>query len=261
MHINLSGRTALVTGSTAGIGLAIATALHDAGADIIINGRSAERVDATLSQLNQSPRAKGIVADVGTAEGCAALIKAKPEVDILINNAGIYAPQTVFDIPDSEWERFFAINVMSGIRLSRHYLPKMVAKGWGRAVFISSESGVQIPPEMVHYGMTKTAQIAVARGFAEAVSGSGVTVNTILPGPTLTEGVEKFLGDMMQQSSLTIEEAGRQFIQEHRPTSLLGRLASVEEVASLVTYLCSNQASATTGAAMRVEGGLLRGLL
>lgn len=211
--------------------------------------------------LNGDSRVQGVAANVGTLKGCKQLICAVPAVDILINNAGIFEPQFVFDVPDEQWERFFAVNVMSGIRLSRHYIPKMVDQGWGRSVFISSESAVQIPPEMVHYGMTKTAQLSIARGLAEAVRGSSVTINSVLPGPTLSEGVEKFVRQMVPDPSLSLEEASRQFVQKERPTSLLERMASVEEVANLVVYLCSNQASATTGAALRVDGGVLRGVL
>lgn len=261
MLLDMSGRTALITGSTAGIGFAIAKALHDSGANVILNGRTSESVANACAKFEGSNRVRGVAADVGTADGCNTIISAITAVDILINNAGIFAPQPLFEIPDTEWERFFAINVMSGIRLSRYYLPKMVANGWGRSVFVSSESAVQIPPEMVHYGMTKTAQLAVARGFAEAVGGTGVTVNSVLPGPTLSEGVQTFVKQMMTDSSLSLEDAGRQFIQESRPTSLLGRMISVEEIANLVVYLCSNGASATTGAALRVDGGVLRGVL
>ena len=261
MVIDLSGRTALITGSTAGIGYAIASALHASGAHVIFNGRTAERVDAALQRFEKTERIQGISADVGTLDGCNEIISAIPKIDILINNVGVFEPQPLFEITDAQWEHFFAINVMSGIRLSRHYVPKMVTNGWGRSVFISSESAIQIPPEMVHYGMTKTAQLAIARGLAEAVTGSGVTINSVLPGPTLTEGVEKFVRQMFPDPSLSLEDASRQFIQKERPTSLLGRMASAEEVANLVVYLCSDGASATTGAAVRVDGGVLRGLL
>ncbi|MGW1601577.1 SDR family NAD(P)-dependent oxidoreductase [Streptomyces eurythermus] len=261
MHIDLSGRIALVTGSTAGIGLAVARGLHTAGAEVVLNGRTEERLDKALGEFGSAERVHKVAADVGTAAGCRALVEAFPAVDILVNNAGIFAPQPVFEIPDEEWQRFFDVNVMSGIRLSRHYVPKMVERGWGRTVFVSSESAVQVPPEMVHYGMTKTAQLTVARGLAEAVGGTGVTVNSVLPGPTLSEGVEKFVRELVGDAAGSPEEASRLFIEKERPTSLLGRLASSEEVANLVVYLCSEQASATTGSAVRVDGGVLRGVL
>ena len=199
------------------------------------------------------------IGDVGTEEGAAELIAALPKVDILINNAGIFEPKPFFEIPDEEWRRFFEVNVMSGIRLSRAYGPAMVAAGWGRIVFVASESAINIPQEMVHYGMTKTAQLAVSRGLAETVGGSGVTVNAVLPGPTLTEGVAEFLTSMGGTGE-DLEEVGRAFIKDNRPTSLLGRLARPEEVANMVAYLCSPAASATTGAALRVDGGVLRGI-
>ncbi len=261
MLIDLTGRTALVTGSTAGIGLAIAEGLHASGATVILNGRTDERVAAAAEKFGTSERVRGVAADIGTAEGCRAVVEAEPEVDILVNNAGVFSPQPLFEIPDAEWERFFAVNVMSGIRLSRHYVPAMTKRQWGRTVFVSSESAVQIPPEMVHYGTTKTAQLAVARGMAEAVRGTGVTVNSVLPGPTASEGVERFVREMVGDEIESMEEAGRIFVERERPTSLLGRLASAEEVANLAVYLCSDQAAATTGAALRVDGGVLRGVL
>lgn len=261
VNIDLAGRTALVTGSTVGIGFAIAAGLHAAGAAVVINGRSAERVEAAIGELGASERVRGVVADVGTAEGCERIGSELPDVDIVVNNAGIFSPQPLFEIPDEEWERFFAVNVMSGIRLNRRYVPAMAERGWGRVVFVSSESAVQIPPEMVHYGTTKTAQLAVARGTAEAVKGSGVTVNSVLPGPTQSEGIERFVREMVGDEIESIEEAGRAFIAAERPTSLLGRLATAEEVANLVVYLCSDQAAATTGTAVRVDGGVLRGVL
>ncbi|MDI3420729.1 SDR family NAD(P)-dependent oxidoreductase [Streptomyces luteolus] len=261
MQIDLSGRIALVTGSTAGIGLAIAKGLHASGAEVVLNGRTEERLEKAVTEFDDTARVRTIAANVGSAEGCSVLTEEIPEVDILVNNAGIFAPQPLFEIEDGEWQRFFDVNVMSGIRLSRHYVPAMVRRGWGRTVFISSESAVQVPPEMVHYGMTKTAQLTVARGLAEAVGGSGVTVNSILPGPTLSEGVEKFVQEVVGDEASSMEEASRLFIEKERPTSLLGRLASSEEVANLAVYLCSDQASATTGAALRADGGVLRGVL
>lgn len=261
MNIDLTGRTALVTGSTAGIGFAIASGLHAAGAHVVVNGRSAERVKAAVARFDDSDRVTGAAADIASREGFEALVAQAPSVDILVNNAGVFAPQPVFDIPDEEWERFFSVNVLSGVRTARHYIPGMIERGWGRAVFVSSESAVQVPPEMVHYGMTKSAQLAVARGMAEAASGSGVTVNSVLPGPTMSEGIERFVREMVPDASLSMEEAGREFVATERPTSLLGRLASAEEVANMVVYLASDQASATTGAALRVDGGVLRGVL
>jgi NAD(P)-dependent dehydrogenase (short-subunit alcohol dehydrogenase family) len=257
MRIDLGGRTALVTGSTAGIGHAIATGLSAAGAEVVVNGRSQERVDAAVASLGG--RVRGVAADVGTAEGCAALIEAVPDVDVLVNNAGVFEPVPVFEIPDEDWLEIFETNVMSGVRLSRHHVPRMVERGWGRVMFISSESALQIPAEMVHYGMTKTAQLAIARGMAESVPASGVTINSVLPGPTMSEGLTEML-EGRREDGQSLEDAGRAFIAEDRPTSLLGRPAEVEEVANIVVYLASPQASATTGAAVRVDGGVVRAI-
>jgi len=262
MDLDLSGRRALVTGSTGGIGYAIARALCDLGAEVGINGRTAERVDAALAKLRgeaSGGRAFAAVGDVSDAAGAEALVTANPGIDILVNNTGIFEPKPFFEIADAEWRRFFEVNVMSGIRLARAYGPGMVERGWGRIVFIASESGVNIPPEMVHYGVTKTAQLAVSRGLAETVGGSGVTVNSVLPGPTMTEGVADFL-ESMGGGDGDLEAKGRAFIAENRPTSLLKRLAQPEEVANMVAYLCTPAASATTGAALRVDGGVLRGI-
>jgi NAD(P)-dependent dehydrogenase (short-subunit alcohol dehydrogenase family) len=265
VRIDLRGRTALVTGSTSGIGLAVAAALAEAGASVVVNGRDPERAEEVARVIGQrhgvATDLRGVGADVGTAEGCAALLEAVPDVDVLVNNAGVFTPQPVFDIPDEEWTRHFDVNVMSGVRLARHHVPRMVERGWGRVVFVSSESALQIPVEMVHYGMTKTAQLAVSRGMAEAVPGSGVTVNSILPGPTLTEGLRAMLDPDGTMDEAAMADAGRAFVAENRPTSLIGRLASPDEVAALVVYLASEQASATTGAALRVDGGLLRSIV
>ncbi|WP_217923518.1 SDR family NAD(P)-dependent oxidoreductase [Miltoncostaea oceani] len=265
MRIDLRGRTALVTGSTSGIGLAVAAALAEAGTSVVVNGRDPERAEEVARVIGQrhgvATDLRGVGADVGTADGCAALIEAVPDVDVLVNNAGVFTPQPVFDIPDEEWTRHFDVNVMSGVRLARHHVPRMVERGWGRVVFVSSESALQIPVEMVHYGMTKTAQLAVSRGMAEAVPGSGVTVNSILPGPTLTEGLRAMLDPDGTMDEAAMTDAGRAFVAENRPTSLIGRLASPDEVAALVVYLASEQASATTGAALRVDGGLLRSIV
>ena len=260
MKIDLSGKTALVTGSTAGIGNAIARGLAETGADVVINGRSQAKVDAAVAAITKAvPGAKvrGIAADVSTSAGCKALLAALPEVDILVNNAGIFEPKAFFDIPDEDWSRFFEVNVMSGVRLSRGYMQGMLKRNWGRIVFISSESGLNIPTEMIHYGMTKTAQLAIARGLAELTKGTAVTVNSVLPGPTMSEGVATFVKDLARQNGQSVEEAASSFVKQHRPTSLLQRFASTEEIANLVVYVCSKQASATNGAALRAEGGIV----
>jgi NAD(P)-dependent dehydrogenase (short-subunit alcohol dehydrogenase family) len=260
MKIDLSGKTALVTGSTAGIGYAIAKGLAAAGASVVLNGRSQAKVDASVAKLAEAVagrKLRGIAADVSTAAGCDALVAALPEVDILINNAGIFEPKDFFDIPDADWTRFFEVNVMSGVRLSRAFMPGMVKRNWGRIVFISSESGLNIPTEMIHYGTTKTAQLAISRGLAQLTRGTAVTVNSVLPGPTMSEGVETFVKDLARRSGRSVEEAATNFVKQHRPTSLLQRFASVDEVANMVVYVSSNEASATNGAALRVEGGIV----
>ena len=263
MHIDLSSKTALVTGSTLGIGLATVKALADSGAAVIVNGRTPQSVDQAMAAVRAAvPGAtvQGFAADLGTAAGCAALVAAHPTVDVLVNNLGIYAPQDFFEAPDEVWQRHFDVNVMSGVRLARAYLPGMVARGWGRVVFVASESGLNIPPDMVHYGMSKTAQIAVARGLAKRVAGSGVTVNSVLPGPTLSEGVAELLAPAVQKTGKSIDEAGAAFVRRQRPSSIIGRLATVDEVAAMIVYACSPQASATTGAALRVDGGVVDSL-
>ena len=260
MKIDLSGKTALVTGSTAGIGYAIAKGLAAAGADVVLNGRSQSTIDAAVKKLSaEAPAAKvrGIAADVSTAAGCKALVAALPDVDILINNAGIYGAKDFFDITDEDWIRIFETNVMSGVRMARAYMPAMLKRGWGRIVFISSESALNIPTEMVHYGTTKTAQLSIARGLAQLTRGTAVTVNSVLPGPTMSEGVEAFVKDLAQQNGQSVEAAAANFVKQHRPTSLLQRFASVEEVANMVVYVASKQASATNGAALRVDGGVV----
>jgi NAD(P)-dependent dehydrogenase (short-subunit alcohol dehydrogenase family) len=261
MKIDLSGITALVTGSTSGIGHAIARGLAAAGASVVINGRTQAKVDAAVTAVAQAvPRSspRGVAADVSTADGCARLIEAVPDVDILINNAGIFEPKDFFQTPDADWVRFFEVNMMSGVRLSRAYMPGMLTRNWGRIVFISSESALQIPSEMIHYGVTKTAQLGLSRGLAELTAGTGVTVNAVLPGPTMSEGVETFVADLARQNGQSEKEAASQFIRQHRATSLLQRFASVDEIANMVVYVSSRQASATNGAALRVEGGIVR---
>ncbi|CAD5108795.1 SDR family NAD(P)-dependent oxidoreductase [Zestomonas carbonaria] len=263
MHIDLSSKRAIVSGSTAGIGLAIARGLAAAGAEVVINGRTQERVDEALHLLRESvPLAKvsGIAADLGDAAGVASFIQQAPDTDILVNNLGIFEPKGFFDIPDEDWLHVFEVNVMSGVRLARHYARGMSHRGWGRVLFLSSESALQIPTEMVHYGMSKTAQLAVSRGLAETLAGTGVTVNAILPGPTRSEGVGGFFAAMAQEQGVSVEQMERDFIAEHRPTSLIRRLATVDEVANMAVYLASEQASATTGAALRVDGGVLRSI-
>jgi NAD(P)-dependent dehydrogenase (short-subunit alcohol dehydrogenase family) len=258
MDFGLAGKQAFVSGSTAGIGLAIAQGLAREGARVTINGRTQKRVDAALGQLQGDVR--GIAADLGTAAGVASLVSALPEVDILVNNLGIFEPKPFLEIPDGDWQSFFEVNVLSGVRLTRHYLPGMLRKNWGRVVFISSESGLQIPAEMIHYGVTKTAQIALARGIAESVAGTGVTVNSVLPGPTASEGVGGFVDELAKAQNKDRKTVEAEFFRETRPSSLIKRFASIEEVAALVTYVCSAPASATTGSALRVDGGVVRAI-
>ena len=260
MNIDLSGKTAIVTGSTGGIGQAIARGLAASGASVVVNGRSKDRVEAAAAAVAQAAGGadvRGVAADVATAEGCAALVAAVPDVDILVNNAGIFEPKDFFDISDDDWARFFEVNVLSGVRLSRAYLKGMLARNWGRVLFVSSESALNIPTEMIHYGTSKTAQLSVARGLAKLTGGTGVTVNSILPGPTRSEGVEAFLAAMAAQSGQSVDEAAASFVRQHRSTSLLQRFASVDESANMAVYICSREASATNGAALRVEGGIL----
>jgi len=264
VDLKLTGKIALVTGSTAGIGLAIATGLAREGAHVYVNGRTQERVDAAMTTIrSQAAKANvdGIAADFSSSAGAAAVTAKLPAVDVLVNNVGIFEPKPFLEIPDADWLRFFEVNVMSGVRLARHYLPGMVKKNWGRILFISSESAVQIPAEMVHYGMTKTAQIAVARGIAESVAGTGVTVNSILPGPTESEGVGVFVEAMATQQKKSKAEVEKEFFEHVRPSSLLKRFATVDEVAAMATYVASELSSATNGAALRVDGGVVRAIL
>ncbi len=261
MQIDLSGKTAVVTGSTSGIGRATAQGLAAAGASVVVNGRKRATVDAAVQAIVSAVpggRVRGAVADVGTAAGCAELIGAVPTADILVNNAGIFEPKAFFDIPDADWTRFFETNVMSGVRLSRAYMRGMLERDWGRIVFISSESALHIPREMIHYGFSKTAQLSISRGLAELTTGTGVTVNAVLPGPTRSEGVEEFLQAMAERAGVSIDEMAAGFVREHRPTSLIQRFASVQEVANMVLYAVSKEASATNGAALRVDGGVVR---
>lgn len=261
MKIDLSGTTALVTGSTGGIGHAIAKGLAGAGASVIVNGRAQAKVDAAISSIGKfapSAKVRGVAADVSTADGCAALVKSVPEVDILINNAGIFEPKDFFDIPDEDWTRFFDVNVMSGVRLSRAYMKGMLKRNWGRIVFISSESSLMIPKEMIHYGMTKTAQLSISRGLAEMTRGTNVTVNSVMPGPTMSEGVETFVKELAKQNGQSVEQAAANFIKQHRPSSLIQRFATVDEIANMVVYVASREAAVTNGAALRAEGGLVQ---
>lgn len=264
MQIHLASRTAIVSGSTAGIGFAIAKGLAGTGAHVVVNGRTQARVDEAVASIKQAvPGAQltGVVADLGTAEGVEALIAAVPDADILVNNLGIFEPKPFFEIPDADWQRFFDVNVMSGVRLARHYAQGMAKRGWGRIQFVSSESGVQIPVEMVQYGVTKTAQLAVSRGLAETLAGTGVTVNAILPGPTRSEGVNEFIAKIAEGRGVPAEQVEQEFIATERPSSLIKRLATVDEVANMSVYLASEQASATTGAAVRVDGGVVRSIV
>jgi NAD(P)-dependent dehydrogenase (short-subunit alcohol dehydrogenase family) len=264
MDLQLAGKRALVTGSTAGIGFAIAQGLAKEGAEVIVNGRSTKRVDealATLKKAGVSGRLEGLAADLGTADGTRAAIERFPEVDILVNNLGIFEAKPFEDIPDADWLRIFEVNILSGVRLSRHYLPVMKRHNWGRIVFISSESAIQIPAEMIHYGMTKTAQLAIARGLVETTAGTDVTVNSVLPGPTASEGVNDFVESLARDQKVTRQEVENQFFQNMRPTSLLKRMAQPEEVANLVTFVCSPLSSATNGAALRADGGVVRSIV
>jgi NAD(P)-dependent dehydrogenase (short-subunit alcohol dehydrogenase family) len=264
MDLGLHGKRALVSGSTAGIGFAVARMLAEEGAKVVVNGRTQERVDAAVKAIREAvPEAKvgGIAADLGTAAGAARMVERVPEVDLLVNNVGIFEPKAFEDIPDEDWLRFFEVNVLSGVRLARAYLPGMRQRDWGRIVFVSSESAVQIPAEMIHYGMTKTAQVAVARGIAETTAGTGVTVNSVLPGPTASEGVGTFVRQLADERGVDFATMEREFFATARPSSLLRRFATPEEVAAMIVYVCSERASATNGAALRVDGGVVRAAL
>jgi len=264
MQIDLKGKTAIVTGSTRGIGYAIALGLARAGASVVITGRKQADVDHALTTLRgaligATADVRGVAVDLSDAAGFDKLVSAEPQADILVNNLGIFALQDFTDIPDAEWTRFFEINVMSGVRASRAYLAGMKARNWGRIVFISSESGVNIPADMIHYGFTKTANLSISRGLAKSLAGTGITVNAVLPGPTLSEGVQQMVG--AEGDIAEAERLANEFVKEHRSSSIIQRVATTEEVANMVVYVCSPQASATTGAALRVDGGVLDSLV
>ena len=263
MDLGLRGKIAVVSGSTAGIGLAIATTLAAEGAKVVVNGRTQARVDAALRTIQQGVAGadlRGVAADLGTAAGMDGFLRQVPAADVLINNLGIFEPKPFLEIPDADWMRFFEVNVLSGVRLARAYLPGMLKKNWGRVIFISSESAQHIPAEMIHYGMTKTAQVAIARGLAESVAGTGVTVNSVLPGPTASEGVGGFLDSMAAQQKVSKAEIEKQFFANTRPSSLLKRFETPEEVASVVAFVASAQSAAINGAAVRAEGGVVRSI-
>lgn len=261
MDLQLKGKTAFISGSTQGIGFAIAQSLLKEGANVIINGRSEGKVAEAvqkLSQLSAAAEVSGFAADFSKVDEVNALLARLPDVDILVNNAGIFEPKAFTDISDDEWFRFFEVNVLSGVRLARYFFPKMIEKNWGRIIFISSESGVNIPEEMIHYGTTKTAQLAVSRGLAELTKGTNVTVNTVMPGPTKSEGVADFVKQLGEANGMSAEQAEKDFFKNARPTSLLQRFASVEEIANLVTYVASPLSSGTNGSALKVDGGVAK---
>src|SRR5580692_6778847 len=263
MDLGLKGKTAVVSGSTAGIGFAIAAALAAEGAKVVLNGRTEARVTAALEKIHKHVKnadLRGIAADLGTLQGVQAFLKQTPETDVVVNNLGIFETKPFLEIPDSDWLRLFEVNVLSGIRLSRHYLPGMLRNNWGRVIFISSESAFQIPAEMVHYGMTKTAQIAIARGLAESVAGSGVTVNSVLPGPTASEGVAGFLESIAKQRGISAAEIEKEFFKTARPSSLLKRFETPDEIAAVVAFVASAQSAAISGATVRAEGGVIRSI-
>jgi len=255
MDLQLQNKNALITGSTKGIGYAIAQVLAQEGANVIVNGRSEASTQAAAKSIGSNVR--GIAADVSTSQGCRELLEKAGQIDILINNAGIFEPKEFTQIPDEDWERFYQVNVMSGVRLSRAVLPGMLERNWGRILFVSSESGVQIPAEMIHYGMTKAANISLVNGIARLTKGTHITVNAILPGPTASEGVSQFVGEMAEDANQTKEEFEKDFFNNARPTSLIQRFAEVEEVANTTAYYCSPLSSATNGAAVRVDGGVI----
>jgi NAD(P)-dependent dehydrogenase (short-subunit alcohol dehydrogenase family) len=263
MDLDLKGKIALVTGSTAGIGFAVAKRLASEGAEVIVNGRTDERVREAVAKIEKEiPGAKirGIAADLGSADGCDKVVREASHVDVLVNNVGIFEPKPFEKITDADWEKFFTVNVMSGVRLSRAYLPAMKQRNWGRVVFISSESGLKIPAEMIHYGMTKTAQIAIARGLAETCEGTNVTVNSVLPGPTASEGVTEFVSNLATQQKMSAAEFEKEFFKNARPSSILKRFIEPDEIANVVAFVCSPLASAITGTAVRADGGVVRSI-
>jgi len=263
MDLQLEGKRALVSGSTAGIGFAIAEALAGEGAEVWINGRTESRASDAVARVKKrhaNAKVHALAADLGTAEGCAHAVKRVPDVDVLVNNVGIFEPKPFVEIPDADWMRFFEVNVLSGVRLARAYMPGMLQRNWGRIQFISSESALQIPAEMIHYGTTKTAQLAVARGLAETTRGTNVTVNSILPGPTKSEGVGDFVAAMANQQKKSAHDVEREFFQRARPTSLLQRFETPEEIAALAVFVASPRASGINGASLRVDGGVVRAI-
>jgi len=263
MNLGLQGKLAVVSGSTAGIGFAIAATLAQEGARVVINGRTEARVTSAVEKIRQRTKGAeliGVAADLGTAAGVSAFVKQVPEADILVNNLGIFEVKPFLEIPDADWQRFFETNVLSGVRLTRHYLPGMLQKNWGRVIFISSESGQQIPTEMIHYGMTKTAQVAIARGVAQTVVASGVTVNSVLVGPTASEGAGEFMQNLARQQAISPAEVEKQFFATVRPTSLLKRFETPDEIAAVVAFLASTQSVAINGAAVRAEAGVVQSI-
>lgn len=264
MDLQLRGKLALITGSTAGIGFATALGLAREGASVIVNGRTQSRIEEAVQRIQKGiyqASVSGVAADLSTAQGVSELTERVPELDILVNNLGIFEPKAFEEITDGDWLRFFETNVLSGVRLTRYYLPQMKGRNWGRILFISSESALNIPTDMIHYGMTKTAQLAIARGIAETTVGTGVTVNSILPGPTSSEGVGTFIAQLAKERGVTMEMMEKEFFQTARPSSLIRRFLTPEEVANLVVYICSPLSSGTNGTALRVEGGLLRSIV
>ena len=263
MNLGLQGKLAVVSGSTAGIGFAIAAMLAQEGARVVINGRTEARVTTAVEKIRQRMKGAeliGVAADLGTAAGVSAFVKQVPEADILVNNLGIFEVKPFLEIPDADWLRFFEINVLSGVRLTRHYLAGMLEKNWGRVIFISSESGQQIPTEMIHYGMTKTAQVAIARGVAQTVVATGVTVNSVLVGPTASEGASEFVQNMARQQAISAADVEKQFFATIRPTSLLKRFETAEEIAAVVAFVASTQSVAINGAAVRAEAGVVQSI-